>query len=184
MFLKGDHERLQAGGPFGVAGEDGQLFLTEREAGGPNRIVANDSVGGHYGCFRTTGAAEGQVERRLPLSRIHGIPSTCSKWLEADTRSAPVSMAWAAIQRSLVGMRRPFARSDLLGASPGPDEVVQRRADGIRSLPVLQPRAAAHQPDGGPVERGSIAVGESPNGLGQLVAECSGGQGTSRFRTD
>ena len=49
---------------------------------------------------------------RWPLSRTHAIPSTCSKWRSADTRSAPVSMAWAAIQTSFVGMGRPFARSD------------------------------------------------------------------------
>ena len=44
-------------------------------------------------------------------SRSHAIPSTDSKWRSADTRSAPVSMAWAAIHTSLVGMGLPLARS-------------------------------------------------------------------------
>ena len=47
--------------------------------------------------------AVGRSGRRSPRSRTHAIPSTCSKWRSADTRSAPVSMAWAAIQMSLVG---------------------------------------------------------------------------------
>ena len=35
----------------------------------------------------------GQVDPRSPFSRTQAIPSTCSKWRSADTRSAPVSMA-------------------------------------------------------------------------------------------
>ena len=54
----------------------------------------------------------GQVGPRSSFNRTHAIPSTCSKWRSADTRSVPVSMAWAAIQTSLVGKGRPFARSD------------------------------------------------------------------------
>ena len=42
----------------------------------------------------------------------HTMPSTCLKCRSADTRSAPVSMACAAIQTSLVGMGRPLARKE------------------------------------------------------------------------
>ncbi len=63
---------------------------------------------------RTSGTVHngGGAFRRSSLSRSHAIPSTCSKWRSADTRSAPVSMTWAAIQTAFVGMGRPFARSD------------------------------------------------------------------------
>lgn len=37
-------------------------------------------------------------------------PSTYSKWRSAEMRSAPVSMAWAAIQTSSVGVGRPLSR--------------------------------------------------------------------------
>ena len=39
------------------------------------------------------------------------MPSTALKCRSADTRSAPVSMAWAAIHTSLVGMGLPLDRS-------------------------------------------------------------------------
>ncbi len=40
-------------------------------------------------------------------------PSTSSKWRSKEISSAPVSIAWAAIQMSLVGIGLPLARSSL-----------------------------------------------------------------------
>ena len=73
----------------------------------------------------------GEIMSGLHLSAIHGlavsvvtsyssrtgthaIPSTYSKWLSAETRSDPVSMAWAAIQTSLVGIGRPWAFNEVI----------------------------------------------------------------------
>ena len=39
----------------------------------------------------------------------HASPSICSKWPSDETRSVPVSIAWAAIHMSLVGRGRPLA---------------------------------------------------------------------------
>ena len=44
---------------------------------------------------------------------IHTIPSTCSKCRSADTRSAPVSIVWAAIQASFVWQTGRVAESVL-----------------------------------------------------------------------
>ena len=56
-------------------------------------------------------ANAGRPYRLWLPSRSHAMPSTASKCRSADTRSAPVSMAWAAIHTSLVGMGLPFALS-------------------------------------------------------------------------
>ena len=40
--------------------------------------------------------------------------SMCPKWLSAETRSAPVSIACAAIHTSFVGIGRPYTLSDVM----------------------------------------------------------------------
>ncbi len=60
------------------------------------------------------GPSHGKLRTGAPYSTgtwTQANPSTCSKWPSDDTRSVPVSMAWAAIQMSLVGKGRPFALS-------------------------------------------------------------------------
>ena len=48
------------------------------------------------------------------VALTHTTWSMCPKWLSSETRSAPVSIACAAIQASFVGMGRPLALSDAM----------------------------------------------------------------------
>ena len=93
--------------PRGTLGSSATSGASSGDASAVARQMADH--GGLSGTGRGWGADGARI---YDVSQCHTIPSTCSKCRSAETRSAPVSMAWAAIQMSLVGIGRPLARSD------------------------------------------------------------------------